>query len=57
MRKAYTKPGMTRVNLVPSEAVLNGCRDMIFTGIPGGSSGCVWGSGEPYSASCKNTVS
>jgi hypothetical protein len=54
MRKAYTKPGMTRVNLVPSEAVLSGCRDMVFSGIPGGSSGCVWKSGEHWLADCKS---
>jgi len=27
MRKTYEKPGMTRVDLVPSEAVLSACRD------------------------------
>ena len=57
MRKAYTKPGLTRVNLVPSEAVLNGCKDSIFSGIPNGASGCIWGSAGSGSWSCKTSGS
>jgi hypothetical protein len=54
MRKAYTKPGMTRVNLVPSEAVLLSCKDMIFSGIPGGANGCIYGpEGHGGGYSCK----
>jgi hypothetical protein len=57
MRKAYTKPGMTRVNLVPSEAVLNGCKDSIFSGIPNGASGCIYGSEGEGGWSCKTSGS
>jgi len=37
MRKTYTKPGLTRVDLAPSEAVLTSCREysLPFVG-PGG---------------------
>jgi hypothetical protein len=55
MRKAYTKPGMTRVTLVPSEAVLSACRDNTLS-IHGSLNGCWYGSGDPFMASCKETV-
>jgi hypothetical protein len=47
MRKAYTKPELTRVELTPSEAVLTSCRDVAlpFIGPGGTGSACAyfWG--------------
>jgi len=56
MRKAYTKPGLTRVDLVPSEAVLTGCKDNIFqSAAPDGSPTACWWStgGGSFAGSCK----
>lgn len=50
MPKVYTKPQVTRVNLVPAEAVLGGCKFymiMQYSG-PDGVDGCCCGA-----ATCK----
>lgn len=41
MLKVYIKPEVTRVNLVPSEAVLTACRDFNLGG-PDPSGGWCW---------------
>jgi hypothetical protein len=48
MRKAYNKPGLTRIDLVPSEAVLSSCRDWTkWVGGPDGTGEpCYWEGGN-----------
>jgi len=35
MLKTYTKPVVTRVNLIPAEAVLSGCKTYMIESYPG----------------------
>jgi hypothetical protein len=51
--KAYAKPGLTRVDLVPSEAVLTACKDFVTYGPFGGGTYCWEGCGSP----CKEASS
>jgi hypothetical protein len=37
--KAYVKPGLTRVDLVPTESVLCVCKDAMYSSDPGGPDG------------------
>jgi hypothetical protein len=53
--KAYSKPGLTRVDLVPNESVLCTCKDAVVASEPGGPGGSC--GGAAYLPNCSQVGS